>query len=182
MVDISQEGHSQRSAPQKRHTAYLRSRAGCAPRKLSSRDGGGDKSQPPPGGDCARQAPGHLSSSDLGRAQNAGPTQVSLHLCGVPENLNLSGVDLGNACNPGPASDSSWQSNLEPERCRLGKQTRREWGQTQCGRDTVSTPHTCQWHMFAVFLPPHSTTEQVSLKKWPPSSPCVRAEIRHWRD
>ena len=43
--------------------------------------------------------------------------QPSLHLCGVPE--NLSGLDLGSACNPGPASDSSQQSNLEPEKCRL---------------------------------------------------------------
>ena len=40
--------------------------------------------------------------------------QPSLRLCGVPENLNLSGLDLGSAYNPGLASDSSWQSNLEP--------------------------------------------------------------------
>ena len=92
----------------------------------------------------------------------------SLHLCGVPENLNLSGLDLGSACNPGPTSDSSWYSNLEPEQCRLGKHTRHEQGQTQRGRDTASTPHTCQWYLFAVFLPTHSTTEEVSLKKWPP--------------
>ena len=44
--------------------------------------------------------------------------QLSLHLCGVPKNLNLSGLDLESAHNPGPASDSSWQSNLEPEQCR----------------------------------------------------------------
>ena len=30
--------------------------------------GGGDKTYCPPGGDCAHQAPGHLSCSDLGRA------------------------------------------------------------------------------------------------------------------
>jgi len=52
----------------------------------------------------------------------------------------------------------------------------------KCGPYTVSTPHTCQWYLFAVFLPPHNTTEQMSLYKWPPSPPCVRAEIRHWRD
>ena len=28
-------------------------------------------------------------------------------------------------------------------------------------------------------LPPHSETEQVSLKKCPPLPPCVREEIRH---
>ena len=42
--------------------------------------------------------------------------QPSLHLWGVLENLNLSGLDLESACNPGPASESSWQSNLEPEK------------------------------------------------------------------
>ena len=55
----------------------------------------------------------HLSCSDLGRAQNAGPT--SLRLWGLPECLSLSGLDLGGACSPGPASHSSQQSNLEPE-------------------------------------------------------------------
>ena len=39
----------------------------------------------------------------------------SMHLCGVPENLNLNGLDLGSTLNPGPASDSSQQGNLEPE-------------------------------------------------------------------
>ena len=71
------------------------------------------------------------------------------------------------------------QSNLEPEQCRQGKHTRRERGQTQCGRDTASTR---QCYLFAASLPPHSTTEQVSLKKCPPPPPCARAEIRHWRD
>ena len=75
MVDICREGCSQRSAPQKRHTACLRRCTRCTPRKLSGWDGGGDKSQPSPGGDCAYQAPGHLGCSDLGRAQNAGPTK-----------------------------------------------------------------------------------------------------------
>ena len=46
MVNIPQEGHSQRSAPQKRHTAHLRTRTGFTPRKLNGRDEWGDKSQP----------------------------------------------------------------------------------------------------------------------------------------
>ena len=75
MVDIHQEGHSQRSAPQKRHTAHLRRCTHCAPRKLSGWDGGGDKTHPPPRGDCACQAPDHLSCLDLRWAQNAGPTK-----------------------------------------------------------------------------------------------------------
>ena len=31
--------------------------------------------QPPTGGDCTPQAPGHESCLDLGRAQNTGPTE-----------------------------------------------------------------------------------------------------------
>ena len=88
--------------------------------------------------------------------------QQSLHLCGVPEYLNLSGLVLGGAYNPEPASDSSQQSNLEPKQCRLGKHTHRERGQTQCGLDTARTR---QGYLFAASLPPHSTSEQVSLKK-----------------
>ena len=44
-------------------------------RKLSGWDGGGDKSQPSTGGDYPRQGTGHLSCSDMGRAQNAGPNK-----------------------------------------------------------------------------------------------------------
>ena len=109
--------------------------------------------------------------------------QPSLCLCGVPENLNLSSLDLGNACKPEHTSESSLQSNLESEQCRLGKHTCHKQGQTQCGWITVNT---CQWYLFAVFLPPKSTTEQARLKKTKRSdhhlTPCVRAEISNWRD
>ena len=54
--------------------------------------------------------------------------------------------------------------------------------QTQCGPSTVNTTHTCQWYLFAVFLPPHNTTKQVSLNKSPSSPPSVRAETRNRRD
>ena len=74
-VNIRWKGHIQRSAIQKRHTAHLRRCVSCTPIKPSGRDGGGDKSQPPRGGNCACQAPGHLSCSDWGRAQNAVPTK-----------------------------------------------------------------------------------------------------------
>ena len=76
--------------------------------------------------------------------------QPSLCLCGVPENLNLSSLDLESAYNSGPASDSSQQSNLEPEQCRQEKHTCCERGQTQCGQDTVSTS---QCYLFAASLP-----------------------------
>ena len=77
-------GHSQRSPPQKRYTAHLRRRAHCTSRKPSGWDRGGDKTQLPTGGICTHQAPGHLSCSDLGRAQNAGPTE-SVHLWSTQE-------------------------------------------------------------------------------------------------
>ena len=51
----------------------LRRCTGCTPRKPSSRD-------------RAHQTPGHLSCSDLGRAQNAGPTESApLRTTRVPE-------------------------------------------------------------------------------------------------
>ena len=66
--------------------AHLRMHARCTPRKPSGWDAGGKKMQPPTWGDRARQAPGHLSGSDLGRAQNAGPTESApLWSTGEPE-------------------------------------------------------------------------------------------------
>ena len=63
--------------------------------------------------------------------EKAGPTEsVPLRTTCVPEPEWLR---LGSAYNPGPASDSSWQSNLEPKQCRQGKHTRHERGQTHCG-------------------------------------------------
>ena len=110
-------------------------------------------------------------------AQNTGPTKsVPLGSAREPEPKRLR---PGKCTQPRVCSPLS---NLKPEHCRLGKHTRRERGQTQCGRDTASTPHTCQWYLLAVFLCPHSSTEQVSLNKWPPLPPCVRTEIRHWRE
>ena len=66
--------------------AHLRRLSRCAPRKLSSWDEGGDKTRRPTWGVCGRQAPGHLSCSDLGKAQNAGPTESApLRTTQVPE-------------------------------------------------------------------------------------------------
>ena len=111
--------------------------------------------------------------------------QLSLRHWGLPECLNLRGLDLGGTCSPGPASDGSRRSNLQPEQCGLGGYMRHERGQAQCGWGTAST---CQFYLFAVSLLPHSTNEQVSLKKKKKRNSvhhcplCVRAEIRHWRD
>ena len=142
MVDIHQEGYSQRSAPQKRHVAHLRRHAHCTPRKLSGWDGGGNKMQPSPGGDCARQAPDHLSCSDLGRAQSAGPTESApLWSTQEPEPERLRPVKC---TQPRACLRQFPAEHLEPEKCRLGKHTHCERGQTQYSKDTVSTPHTCQ--------------------------------------
>ena len=46
-VDIHQEGHNQRSAPQKGHAAHLRWARMLPPRKPSGWDKGGDKTHPP---------------------------------------------------------------------------------------------------------------------------------------
>ena len=104
-VDICQEGHSQRSAPQRRHTAHLRRCSHCTPRKPRGWDWGGDKMHRTPP-ECALTK--HLvtwaARTWKGHRTHA---QLSLCLCGVPENLNLSSLDLGSACNPGPALDSS---------------------------------------------------------------------------
>ena len=99
MVDICQEGHSQRTASQRRHMAHLRRHSRFAHRKLSCWDQGGDKTHLPTWGECTHQAPGLLSCSNLGWHKRQ--AQLSLCLCGVPE--NLSSLDLGSACNPGPA-------------------------------------------------------------------------------
>ena len=88
--DICQEGQSQRSAPQKRHMAHLRKRPRCTPRKPSGWDEEGDKMHPQTGQDCACQAPGHLIFSDVGRAQNASPTESApLWITQEPETEQL---------------------------------------------------------------------------------------------
>ena len=52
MVDICQEGHSLRSAPQRRHMTHLRQCSCCAPGKPSSRTGEVIKMQGPAGTVC----------------------------------------------------------------------------------------------------------------------------------
>ena len=58
--------------------------------------------------------------------------------------------------------DGSWWSNLEPEQCGQGGYTCHEQGRPSVSEGTAST-HQC--YLFAASLPPHSATEQVSLKK-----------------
>ena len=77
-----------------------------------------------------------LSSVDLGSARNPGPHQT------VPcrATWSLSSVDQGSACNPSPHQTVPLQSNLEPEKRRPGKHTRRERGQTGVARTLRALP------------------------------------------
>ena len=119
--------------------------------------------------DCARHRPHHPSCSELGRAQNAGLTESApLRTTRVPEPERLR---PGRCMQPRASLGRFQQSNLEPELCGQGGCTRHERGQAQCGWYTRSTR---QCYLFAASLPPHSATEQVSLKKCPPPPPCVR--------
>ena len=73
-ADICQEGRSQRSPPQRRHTAHLRWHSRSTPRNQTA----GTREvirRTAHLGQCACQAPGHLSCWDLGRAQNSHPTE-----------------------------------------------------------------------------------------------------------
>ena len=126
--------------------------------------------------DHIRQAPSHLSCSDMERAQNASPTESApLWSTWVPEPECL---DLGSAYNPGLASDSSQQSNLEPKQCRQGKHTCREWGKP-------SVAETLQAHASVICLQ-RSSLPTARLNKWALKNVyrcplCVRVEIRQWR-
>ena len=107
-----------------------------------------------------------------------------------------------------PSGSVPLQSTWEPEKLRPGKCTKCRAHLAQCpyrapwtvsSVDLGSTHYLGLWqnqhcpytatlpthasgYLFAVSLPLHSTTEQVSLNKCSPSPPHVRAEIRHWRD
>ena len=138
-VDIPQEGHSQRSAPQRRYMAHLRRCSRCAPRKLSGWDQGGDKSHCPTWGECTHQAPGRLSCSDLGRAQNTGPTE-SVPLWSIqepePERLRPGKCMQPRAHFREFPCKATWSlSSVDQESTH-----HRELGQIQCGPDTASTP------------------------------------------
>ena len=102
--DTHQEGRSQRSSLQRRHRARLRRRSRCAPRKPSGWDRGGDGTYHTTGESAL---PKHLVTCAAPTCEgHKTRAQLSLRLCGVPENLNLSSFDLGSACDPGPALES----------------------------------------------------------------------------
>ena len=129
-VDICREGRSHRSAPQERHTAR-HTREGAPVVHPENRAAG--TGEVISRSDHACQAPGHLSCSDRGRAQNTGPFKsTSLWSPREPEPEWL---------RPGKYTQPTANITVPG---RLGKHTCCEQEQTQCGRDTGSTPDRCQ--------------------------------------
>jgi len=125
----------------------------------------------------ARQTPHHLSCSDLGRAQNAGPTESApLRTTQLPEPEQLR---PGKCIQPGaglrqfpagqPRAWAVWTGRAHARWAGAGPVWLRH-----CEHTPV---------LFVCSVPPsHSVTEQVSLKKCPPPPPWARVEIKHWRD
>ena len=167
-VDICQEDHSPRSTSQRRHMAHLRLVLSWHTQETWLGPGRWIRRMAHLG-QCAHKAPGHLSYSDLGSAQNARPTEsVPLRSTQESEWLRPGKWMNCRVCFGQCPCRALWSlSSIDPGSTRC-----HELGQTQCGPFTASTPHTCQRYLFAVSLPLHNTTEQVSLNKWPPSPPC----------
>ena len=101
-ADIRREGCSQRSAAQKRHT--WGSVTAEHPGNWAAGTGEAIRRTVPGESALAKYLVTWAARTWEGHKTQA---QTSLHLCGVPENLNLSDLDLGCAHNPGPALDSS---------------------------------------------------------------------------
>ena len=90
---------------------------------------------------------------------------------------------LGTAWNAGPTWHSALIEHPGPWAVvDLGSTHCLGLWQNQHCPYTATLPTHASGYLFAVSLPLHSTTEQVSLNKCSPSPPHVRAEIRHWRD
>ena len=106
MVDIRQEGHSQRSAPQKRRMAHQRL---AGPETWVAGTGEVIRRTSPEESTLTK----HLVAW-AGRTREWHKTQAqpSVPLSGVPKNLNLNSLDLGSARNPGPTPwRATWSLN-----------------------------------------------------------------------
>ena len=160
--------------------AHLRWCFCSAPRKPSSWDWGSDK---------MHRTPGMVHSPSTWSPELLRPGKSTKHrsnwVCAFveyPRTWTWAAYTWDMHATQCPLCIVPLQSNLKPEHCRPGKHRRLEGGKTQCDPDTASTTHTHQWYLFSVFLPPHTTTDQVSLNKWPTLFPCAGVEIRHLRD
>ena len=128
--------------------------------------------------DYAHQTPHHLSYSDLGRAQNTGPTgSVPLRTTQVPEPERL---------RPGRCmqlrAGLGWFLVEQPRAWAVwAGRAHAPWA----GAGPAWLRH-CK-HMPVLFVCSVSLSPQRDWKSEPKKSihhrpPCVRAEIRHWRD
>ena len=121
VVDNSQEGPNLRSAPQRRHTARLRRCSCLAPGKPSGWDQEVIKTHGPPGTVCLSST---WSSEWLrpGKGKECTPNRV----CALEEYMRTS-TWAAQTWNVHEMQGPFWrvllQSNLEPEKCRLGKHT-----------------------------------------------------------
>ena len=116
MVDIHQEGCSPRSAPQRRHTAYLTRCSGGAPGKLSGRRRTVHLGKCPPGIVCSP----NTRSPELLRPGKGTKTHAQL-------SLSLRSTQEPEQLRPGKCMKLLWTvpllSTLEPEQCRPRKHT-----------------------------------------------------------
>ena len=128
----------------------------------------------------ARQTPHHLSCSDLGRAQNAGPKEsVLLKTTLVPEPERLGPgrcmqprAGLGLFPAEQPRAWTAWAGRLHAPWAGADPVWLRHWEHTPV--------------LFAASLPPSQqrywTSEPKKKKSILHHPLCVRAETRHWRD
>ena len=127
--------------------------------------------------DCTRRTPHHLSCSELGRAQNTGPTEsVPLRTTRVPEPEQLR---LGKCIQPRAGSGQFLVEQPRDWAVWAG------WAHApSAGAGPVWLRH-CKHApvLFVCSVPPSPQGDWKSEpKKCPPPPPCVRAEIRHRRD
>ena len=134
-------------------------------------------------GECAHQAPGHLSCSDLGRAENADPTE-SVPLWSTqkhePEQLKPGKYTQPRAHFRQFPCRATWNlSSVDWESTHAVNRGKPSVAQTHRTLPTHTSDNCLQ---FSSPCPQHSTTEQARLYKWSPLPPCVKVEIKHWRD
>ena len=113
--------------------------------------------------DHARQTPGHLSCSDLGKAQNTGPIESApLRGTRIPEPEWL----RPGKCKQPRASLRQFPTEQPRAQAVLKGKAHSPWA----GANSVWPRQciTCQCYLFGTYFPPYSTTEQVSWKKCPP--------------
>ena len=126
-----------------------------------------------------RQAPGHLSCSDLARAQNAGPTE-SVPLWSTrepePERLRPGKCTQPRTCLSQFPCRVTWSlSSVDQESTHAVSRANPVWP-----RHCAHSPHTPV--IFACSVPPSLQHNWTSEPKWMTTlPPCVKVAVRYWR-